>query len=208
MSVETWLAFCATETVLCFTPGPAVLFVVSVALARGARPGMAAASGILTTNVCYFALSATGIAAVILASGRVFAWLRWVGAFYLVGVGLRMLLSRPDAACAEPTDAPPPQPVQRAFLRALVVQGANPKALIFFVALLPQFIDASAPVGSQLFALGASSTVIEFFVLLLYVAVASRARRLAGARLAGPLERIGGGFLLAAGARLALLRAS
>ena len=207
MSVETWLAFCATETVLCFTPGPAVLFVVSVALARGARPGMAAAIGILTTNVCYFALSATGIAAVSLASGRVFALLRWVGAVYLVWVGLRMLLSRPGAH-ADPTDAPPSQPAQRAFLRALVVQGANPKALIFFVALLPQFIDASAPVGSQLLVLGASSTAIEFLVLLLYVGIASRARRLAAARLAGPLERIGGGFLVAAGARLALLRAS
>jgi homoserine/homoserine lactone efflux protein len=205
MSVETWLAFCATETVLCFTPGPAVLFVVSVALARGARPGVAAASGILTANVGYFALSATGIAAVIVASGRVFTVLRWVGAGYLVWVGLRMLLSRPHAR-DERMDAPPAQPVQRAFLRALIVQGANPKALIFFVALLPQFIDASAPVGLQLLVLGASSTVIEFFVLLLYVAVASRAQRLAGARLAGPLERIGGGFLLAAGARLALLR--
>jgi len=206
MSLETWLAFCATETVLCFTPGPAVLFVVSVALARGTRPGMAAASGILTTNVCYFALSATGIAAVILASGRLFTGLRWVGAGYLVWVGLRMLLSRTTSSDAERTHAPAPQRVQRAFLRALVVQGANPKALIFFVALLPQFIDPSAPVGFQLLVLGASSTAIEFFVLLLYVAVASRARRLAGARLAGPLERIGGGFLVAAGARLALLR--
>src|SRR5262245_49684967 len=149
MSLETWLAFCATETVLCFTPGPAVLFVVSVALARGARPGMAAASGILTTNVFYFALSATGIAAVILASGRVFTGLRWIGAGYLVWIGLRMLLSRSDAE-AEPGEALAPQPVQRAFLRGLVVQGANPKALIFFVALLPQFIDASAPVGFQL----------------------------------------------------------
>ncbi|HXK23776.1 MAG TPA: LysE family translocator [Myxococcota bacterium] len=207
MSLETWVAFCATETVLCFTPGPAVLFVVSVALARGARPGMAAASGILTANACYFALSATGIAAVILASGHLFTALRWAGAGYLVWVGLRMLLSRPSATAAERADAPPSRPVQRAFLRALVVQGANPKALIFFVALLPQFIDASAPVGFQLFILGASSIVIEFFVLLLYVVVASRSRRLAGARLSGPLERIGGSFLLAAGARLALLLA-
>src|SRR5215831_12386762 len=181
MSLEIWVAFCATETVLCFTPGPAVLFVVSVALARGARPGMAAATGILTTNAGYFALSATGVAAVILASGRLLALLRWVGAGYLVWVGLRMLIWRPTAADALRADAPPPRPVQRAFLRALVVQGANPKALIFFVALLPQFIDTSAPVGTQLLVLGASSTVIEFFVLLLYVAVAARARRLAGA---------------------------
>ena len=201
MSLEAWLAFCLFETVLCFTPGPAVLFVVSVALTRDARSGMAAALGILATNAFYFAISATGVAALILASGRLFEALKWFGAGYLVWVGLRMLFSR-----AAPAATPPAQRVQRAFLRGLVVQGANPKALVFFVALLPQFVDPTAPVAWQMFVLGASSTVIEFLVLALYVAFAVRARRLAGARLAGPLERVGGGFLVAAGARLAMLR--
>lgn len=201
MSFEAWLAFCLTETVLSFTPGPAVLFVVSVALARGSRPGLAAALGILAANALYFALSATGIAALILASGRLFTALKWIGAGYLVWLGLRMLFARGAAAAA-----PTPERVQRAFARGLVVQGANPKALVFFVALLPQFIDARAPVGPQLLLLGVSSVLIEFCVLALYVVFAVRARRLAGARLAGPLERVGGGFLVAAGARLALLR--
>jgi threonine/homoserine/homoserine lactone efflux protein len=202
MTLETWLAFCVFETVLCFTPGPAVLFVVSVALTRDARAGMAAALGILVTNAFYFAISATGVAALILASGRLFEALKWIGAAYLVWVGLRMLFARGGDDPA----APAPQRVQRAFLRGLVVQGANPKALVFFVALLPQFVDPTAPVAWQMFVLGASSTVIEFLVLALYVAFAVRARRLAGARLAGPLERVGGGFLAAAGARLALLK--
>ena len=202
MSLEVWLTFCLFETVLCFTPGPAVLYVVSVALTRDARAGMAAALGILVTNVVYFAISATGVAALILASGRLFEALKWIGAGYLVWIGLRMLFSRAaPVAATQPT-----QRVQRAFLRGLVVQGANPKALVFFVAMLPQFVDPTAPVAWQMFVLGASSTVIEFFVLALYVAFAVRARRLAGARLAGPLERVGGGFLVAAGARLAMLR--
>ena len=92
-------------------------------------------------------------------------------------------------------------------MRGFAVQAANPKALVFFVALLPQFIDASAPVGRQIFILGASSVLIEFSVLALYVALAVRTRRLAGVRWSGALERVGGGFLVAAGARLALLRA-
>jgi homoserine/homoserine lactone efflux protein len=106
---------------------------------------------------------------------------------------------------ADPADAAPWH-VRRAFLRGLVVQGANPKALVFFVALLPQFIDPAGPVGMQLLVLGVSSVLIELAVLALYVALAVRARRLAGARLAAPLERVGGGLLVAAGARLALLR--
>src|SRR5262250_2933634 len=84
MSLQTWLTFCVTETVLCFIPGPAVLFVVSVALARGTRPGLAAATGILIANAFYFALSATGVAAAILASSELFTALRWLGTAYLV----------------------------------------------------------------------------------------------------------------------------
>src|SRR6185503_11391647 len=136
MSLAVWLAFCLMDTVLCLTPGPAVLFVVSVALARGLRPGMAAAFGILATNALYFALSATGIAAVIVASATLFGVLKAVGAAYLVWIGLRMLLARGNGH-----EASDPRADHRAFLRGIIVQGSNPKALIFFVALVPQFID-------------------------------------------------------------------
>ena len=201
MSLQTWLTFCVTETVLCFIPGPAVLFVVSVALARGTRPGLAAATGILIANAFYFALSATGVAAAILASSELFTALRWLGTAYLVWLGLRMLFARRDAAAVAA-----PAAVQRSLLRGVIVQGANPKALLFFIALLPQFIDAASSVGLQIFVLGISSVVIEFVVLSLYVVLAVRARRVAGTRFAAPLERVGGGLLLAAGARLALTR--
>jgi homoserine/homoserine lactone efflux protein len=201
MSLEAWLAFCATETVLCFVPGPAVLFVVSVALARGVRPGVAASLGVLAANAGYFALSATGIAAVLIASHDLFTVLKWTGAAYLVCLGLGMLLGR-----SRPPVAASPHVVRRALLRGALVQGANPKALVFFVALLPQFIEPGAPVALQMIVLGATSVIIEFFVLAIYVALAVRARQVAGTRLAGPLQRIGGGFLLAAGARLAVIR--
>jgi len=74
------------------------------------------------------------------------------------------------------------------------------------VALLPQFIDPTAPVGRQILILGTSSVLIEWLVLSLYVTLTVRARAAVGTRWAGSLERVGGGFLVAAGARLALLR--
>jgi len=203
MSFELWLAFLATETVLCFVPGPAVLLVVSVAMSRGARAGLAASFGILAGNALYFLCSATGVAALILASSRLFGVLQSAGAAYLVWLGLCMLLA-PGRAPAAVT----PQPLPRSFLRGFVVQTANPKALIFFVALLPQFIHPAAPVGPQVLILGITSVLIELLVLALYTGLAVRARRLAGARFAGRLERLGGGFLVAAGARLALVRAA
>lgn len=202
MTLETWLLFCMTETVLCLLPGPAVLYVVSVALGRGVRPGIGATLGILAGNTWYFALSATGVAAVILASSSLFSALKLAGAAYLVWLGLRMLFGHQGASSAAVVTA---STARKTFLRGFLIQTGNPKALIFFVALLPQFIHPESAIGWQILVLGASSVLIEFLVLGLYAVVATRAGQLAGAHLAGPLERIGGGLLIAAGARLAFL---
>ena len=201
MSVETWLAFCVTEAVLAFVPGPAVLFVVSVALARGQRAGLAGALGILAGNTLYFGLSATGVAAVIVASGELFTAIQWTGAAYLIWTGIAMLRTPPQGLAAVA-----PQPVARSFVRGFVVQAANPKAILFFVALVPQFIDPGEPLAAQILLLGASSVAIELAVLALYTALAARARRAVDTRFATALERVGGGFLIAAGARLAMVR--
>lgn len=201
MTLQVWLLFCMTETVLCLIPGPAVLFVVSVAISRGIRPGLSAALGILSGNVLYFALSATGVAAVLIASSSLFNLLKLVGAGYLIWLGLRMLLMR----AGEPAGIPA-TPDRRILLRGFLVQTSNPKALVFFLALLPQFINPESAVAWQILILGASSVLIEFLVLGVYIVLAARARQLAGARLAGPIERIGGGFLVAVGTHLAIFR--
>jgi homoserine/homoserine lactone efflux protein len=100
-----------------------------------------AAAGILAGNTFYFALSATGIAAVIVASHAVFGALKWAGAAYLAWLGLRMLLARAPGAGAAAPQRPGRLCADRVFSRAFIVQAANPKALVFFVALLPQFIN-------------------------------------------------------------------
>jgi len=204
MTLETWILFCLTETVLCLIPGPAVLFVLATALRRGFPPASVAAAGILAGNAFYFALSATGIAAVIITSHRVFSALKWAGAAYLVWLGLRMLLAR--TAGPSPGALPADPNAERLFSRAFIVQAANPKALVFFIALLPQFISPAASVPWQILVLGISSLAIELLVLSLYAALAARARSMTGARFASWLERIGGVVLVAAGARLAWTR--
>ena len=204
MTLATWLLFCLTETVLCMIPGPAVLLVLSTALRRGFAPATRATAGILAGNTMYFALSATGIAAVIVASHLVFSALKWAGAAYLVWLGLRMLLSRASASGA--TAERPPGNAERIFVRAFIVQAANPKALVFFIALLPQFINPASTVPKQILVLGISSVVLEFAILSLYGALAARARAMTGARFSNLLERSGGAILIAAGARLAWYR--
>jgi len=204
MTVQTWMLFCVTETILCLMPGPAVLLVLGTAVRSGFSRASVAAGGILASNTFYFALSATGIAAVIVASHSVFTVVKWAGAAYLVWLGLRMMLSRsahqedPPAAGAEARD--------RVFMRAFLIQSSNPKSLIFFVALLPQFITPNAAVPRQILILGITSVAIEFVVLSAYAALASHARKVAGSRFSNSLERIGGAVLIAAGARLAWIR--
>lgn len=201
MPLETWLAFCATEIVLCFTPGPAVLLVVSVAVARGAGGGLGAGLGILAANTLYFALSALGIGAAIAASQDLFLAIQWSGAAYLIYLGAVAIFTK----SRQPTRSERVERPGRAFARGFIVQAANPKTLIFFTALLPQFLDPERATGSQVVLLGLSSVAIEFVALATYALAASRARRFAEGRWIGVIERVGGGFLVAAGLRLAVV---
>jgi homoserine/homoserine lactone efflux protein len=188
-------------------PGPAVLFVVSQSISRGTRAGFAASLGILTANAAYFALSGTGLGAVLVASWQAFTVIKWLGAGYLVWLGGQMLLRnhvspiRPDIVEASTHTR------QRAFSLAVLTQGANPKALIFFTAILPQFISPNAPVLPQILIMGVSSMVIEFLVLAIYIGTCHTARTWVGqSRVVGILHRLGGGCLIGAGVRLALVK--
>ena len=211
MSVETWLLFCATEIVLSFTPGIAVMLAISMALTRGARDGMRASLGILAANAAYFALSATSVGALLAASPRAFTVVKWLGAAYLVVIGAQAIrsarvrrASNADAVAL----APKPAPQSTAFVRGFATQAANPKALLFFIAILPQFIDPSGRVVMQVAVLGVSSIAIEFLVLALYVAAAARARSFArDPRWSAAFDVLGGALLIFAGAGLAALRA-
>lgn len=201
MSVSNILFFAAMEIVLCLTPGPAVLLVVSQAMQRGLRPSLRGGAGILTGNAIYFALSAAGLGAVLLASHTLFEILRWIGAGYLIVLGVRMIV-RPSSS----STAAPPTRAFGTFAQGLLTQLANPKAIVFFTALLPQFIDPNGPVTLQFVVLGIVSTVIEFPVLLLYAFAADRGRAAYGQHVR-VIERIAGGFLVAAGAKLAMTKA-
>jgi homoserine/homoserine lactone efflux protein len=210
VTLETWLLFCATEAVLCCTPGPAVLLVVSVSLTHGGAAGLRASFGILAANAAYFLLSATSLGAVLLASWELFSLIRWVGAAYLIWLGMGMIaawwrtLPEPATPVSRAAAVPPrAQP----FAQGFVTQASNPKLLLFFTAILPQFIDPHGAVAGQIGILGLSSIFIELGVLALYVGVCHRARGWTRRpRFAGLLQAAGGSLLVAAGLRLAALR--
>lgn len=203
MSFSHLLLFAATELLLSLTPGPAVLLVVSLGMRRGLRSSRRGAAGILTGNAIYFALSAAGLGALLIASKRVFDVLQIAGAAYLILLGVKMLLV-PSRRPGTGTEAAPERGAG-SFMQGLFTQLANPKAIVFFTALLPQFVDATKPVAMQFVILGVISILVELPVLLFYGFAADRGRALYGEH-ASLIERLAGACLIAAGAKLAAMR--
>ena len=203
MDWTTWWIFVTTEAALCVTPGPAV--VLSSALRSGARKSIASNLGILAANLGYFVLSATGVGALIMASYDLFFTVKWIGAGYLIFLGVRALLGKSSVMAAD--GGMPDKSAWRLFADGFVLQASNPKALIFFSALLPQFINPRGPVTEQVAILAVTSTVLEFFVLLGYSFVAGRASSVARQpRYASWTNRVAGTLLIGAGAGLATIR--
>ena len=206
MTWETWLLFAVTEGALCLSPGPAVLLVLSQAMARGTRASIWSNLGILAGNTVYFVLSAMGVGALLLASYELFAVVRWAGAAYLIWLGVSAFLGKSRVLSVAPGTGPP-NDWKRMLLNGFVLQAANPKALVFFAALLPQFIAARGSVAAQVALLGVTSVVIEFTVLLGYGALAGRMTGLATRpRFARIADRMAGSMLIAAGVATAAIR--
>lgn len=177
MTFKTWLLFLLMETTLSLSPGPAVFYVVSQGIRGGMRRGLPAVTGIITANAIYFALSATSLGAVIAASGQFFTIVKWAGAAYLIYLGIMALRSANTSESVELVSdkTPVDQKRRHTFIGALTLQLANPKALLFFLALLPQFVDPQSSIVFQMSILAATSMIPEFFILLGYAWLAHRA---------------------------------
>jgi homoserine/homoserine lactone efflux protein len=197
MTLTTWWIFVCTETVLCLIPGPAVMFILSTALKAGAKKSIASNLGILTANTVYFALSATGIGALLLSS-KLFLAVKWIGAAYLVILGLRLLFDH-NVAVKDPGKTLIDHKSHHLFFDGFTLQMSNPKAILFFSALLPQFLNPHLSVVPQIVILGATSVVIEFSILLGYGIAGSAITP----RYARWTNRVAGGLLIGAGAGLA-----
>ena len=208
MTLKILLIFAVTEFLLSMTPGPAVLLVVSQGMRFGFTSSIRGTLGILTGNAIYFALSAAGLGALLVASANLFEIIRWVGVAYLVYVGLRMLISKPDAQAAEESSIRLRRGHSlKLFSQGLITQLSNPKAIVFFTALLPQFVSPGQHVFQQFLVLGITSISVEFPVLLVYGLIADRGVSLIPkGRLSALPDRVAGAFLIGAGIGLASMR--
>jgi homoserine/homoserine lactone efflux protein len=195
-----------TEAVICITPGPAVLYVLSQAIRRGPGKSVWGTWGVLSANTLYFILSATSLGAVIVASYKLFFVVKWLGAAYLVYLGLRSFFAK-TSVLALPESSADLRSGPRILRDGFFLQAANPKAILFFTAILPQFIDAHHNVAFQILVLGISSILVEFVILFVYGQLAGRALSTARSpRFEKLTNRIAGSLLIGAGVGLASLR--
>ncbi len=204
MTLESLLLFCAAGLLLNLTPGPDVLFIVSQGLRSGARAGVVAALGISAGCLVHVVAATVGVGALVAASATAFTVLKWIGAAYLVFIGLRMLASRGSA------DAPGEAAqlsLRQVFLRAFWTNALNPKVALFFLAFLPQFIAPGTAGASWSFlALGLVFTFNSTWVNIGYgVLAAWIAHRMAALRRGFAwMDRIAGALFVGFGLRLAL----
>jgi threonine/homoserine/homoserine lactone efflux protein len=206
ITFESWLLFTLTEAALSLSPGPAVMLVCAFGLSNGWRHSLWATLGILAANAFYFVVSATGVGSLIMASYELFSIIKWAGAAYLVYLGLSAIFGKPSPLTVSRLERRDTSRWQT-FRSAVTLQLANPKTLLFFVAILPQFVNPNAPVGLQMSIFAASSIIPEFLILLGYGILASQAARVATQpRFARMTDRIAGSLVLTAGILVASVK--
>lgn len=205
MSLEHWLAFVAASTVLLIIPGPTILLVVSYALGHGRRAATATVAGVALGDFTSMTASMLGLGVLLAASATLFTVLKWIGAAYLVYLGIK--LWRAPVAGAELGADTSEARGKRIFFHTYAVTALNPKSILFFVAFLPQFLDTTAPVLPQLAIFELTFLVLATLNALSYALLASVARRaIRKPAVQRAVNRVGGSFLIGAGFLTAGLR--
>lgn len=206
MTPELYFTYFAATLAVCLTPGPAVLLASSQGLSAGVRAGALAALGIQAANSIYWLVFVLGLGAIIATSGQLFTVIKYAGAAYLVILGILTICNARHAA--HQAQSVGPTAVWRApFFQGVVNQFANPKAMLFLIVLVPQFVTPGRTTPLDFLALALTAMGLDFAVLTGYAWIAARS----GALFRDPLqiiwrERAAGAAQIAVGGMIAAMR--
>ncbi len=201
MLLETWLAFVAASFILTMTPGPSILLGMVHALKFGTRRTLCTALGDISANMIQMLLVAIGLGVIVANSALAFQLIKWAGVAVLIYMAVKMWRSAPSLS--EPSTPEPSAHPARLFASGFAVAFGNPKALVFFTAFFPQFIDPSAPFAPQLAIMCPTMAALDFTFVMIY---AVGAKQCFGFLRKHPrlLNRTGGSMLLAAAGLLSV----
>jgi len=160
ISIDTLLLFFITTFVVVLSPGPAVIAVTAESASNGFKRSLWVILGIAVANALFFILSATGIVALILASSLLFSIIKWAGVAYLLYLGVSALFGHSGALNIKIKNKEKSSSY-KVFLKGFILEISNPKALLYFSALLPQFIDISRPIAPQVAILGIITFILD-----------------------------------------------
>ena len=199
------LPFFAAAVLLAITPGPGIAYVVARTVAGGRAEGLASCFGTALGGLVHVLAAAFGLSLLVAESAVAFALVKYLGAAYLIYLGIRLLLRKGDIPAIDQVGS---QGVLRALLEGVAVEALNVKTALFFLAFLPQFASAGSPLAAQLVLLGTICVALNTLVDVVAALAAHRmlmsgSVRAARARL---LNRLSGGTMLSLGLYLALVR--
>lgn len=197
MTFETWATFAAATAVLLVIPGPTILLVISYALGQGWRTALPVAIGVALGDFTAMTLAMLGVGALLSASATLFTVLKWVGAAYLIWLGIKLFRAGGSLDAQPRTDR---ASALKMLGHAWLVTALNPKSITFFVTFLPQFLDAGADFGAQMLVFEATFITLAFANALGYALIASRARAVVrNERAISLFNKAGGTLLVGAG---------
>lgn len=204
MDVSLYSIFLVTTLVLIMVPGPAAFTVAAQGVNCRSNKVFLGVLGVACADVIFFALSATGIASLVLTSSLLFATVKWFGVAYLLYLGVIALFSK--AGAIKISRKPIKNSPTKLFTQGLIVQLANPKALLYFSALLPQFVNPNEPILLQLLIMGSSCFLADLLVYSLFGHIGGRlAKQQMKSWVINLINKIAGITLISIGIRMASL---
>ncbi|EKO3479087.1 homoserine/homoserine lactone efflux protein [Vibrio fluvialis] len=205
MDTHVWLAYVATAIVFSLAPGSGTVNSISNGLSYGTRKSLASIAGLQIGLAIHIMLVGAGIGALVAQSALAFTIIKWVGAVYLVWLGIQKWRDRSSLAADAATQTLSAGTLLR---KAVLINLTNPKSIVFLVALFPQFLDPARDQMTQLLVLGITTVTIDSFVMLGYTSLASQMGRfIRSDRIMRKINRVFGSMFMGCGALLAAAKA-
>lgn len=201
-----WLLFFSAALALNLSPGPDLIYILSQTIAQGRRVGTASALGVCTGALVHVIAAALGLSAILATSALAFSVVKYVGAAYLIYLGIQSLRSAGTSFDVSHIKTPKASPWQ-AFKQGVLIDILNPKVAVFFMAFLPQFVRPElGHTSTQIIGLGVLVVLVAIVVEVVFVLAAARTTSILrnNRRLSIWLDRVLGSILITLGIRLAL----
>ena len=205
MGLSVWITYFIATVILSLSPGPGVFSAISSGLHHGLKRGLWNGVGMQLANFILLIVVAVGLGAILLASENLFTLVKWVGVAYLIYLGIVTWRTRPRGFVD--TDDGRPHTAREIFVRGFLVNITNPKGIIFFAAVFPQFVDVSKPQVPQYAILALTTFAVDVVVMTAYTALAAKViGAMRDERHLKWINRTLGGAFVAAGVALASFR--